>query len=102
MNAPVSMMPSRAMFTTPERSHIMPPSAANVRGVAVMSVMLSRLTGSSCCRNSVMTRGVDLALSYGDGLSGSTPKSKQEGDDRRRGHEDDDERLDDRDEVGGD
>ena len=47
MNAPVSMMPSSAMFTTPERSHIMPPSAASVRGVAVMSVMLSRLTGSS-------------------------------------------------------
>jgi hypothetical protein len=35
------------MFTTPERSHIIPPSAANVSGVAVISVRLIKLTGSS-------------------------------------------------------
>ena len=33
-NAPVSIMPSRPMFTTPERSEITPPSAAKVSGVA--------------------------------------------------------------------
>ena len=33
-NAPVSIMPSRPMFTTPERSDVTPPSAANVSGVA--------------------------------------------------------------------
>src|SRR5205814_43408 len=32
--APVSIMPSRAMFTTPERSDTMPPSAPKVSGVA--------------------------------------------------------------------
>ena len=53
MKAPVSMIPSSAMFTTPERSHIMPPIAASTSGVAVMSVMLRRLTGSSWLRKSV-------------------------------------------------
>ena len=33
-NAPMSIIPSRPMFTTPERSLNMPPTAANVSGVA--------------------------------------------------------------------
>ena len=33
-NAPISIMPSRPMLTTPERSEMTPPSAANVSGVA--------------------------------------------------------------------
>ena len=33
-NAPISIIPSRPMFTTPERSDVTPPSAANVSGVA--------------------------------------------------------------------
>ena len=33
-NAPVSIMPSSPMLTTPERSETTPPSAANVSGVA--------------------------------------------------------------------
>ena len=33
-NAPVSIMPSSAMFTTPLRSEMMPPSAPKVSGVA--------------------------------------------------------------------
>ena len=32
--APISIIPSRPMFTTPERSDVTPPSAANVSGVA--------------------------------------------------------------------
>src|SRR5437879_1827449 len=35
MKAPVSMMPSSAMLTTPERSQRIPPRAARVSGVAV-------------------------------------------------------------------
>src|SRR5919108_406655 len=37
-NAPISIIPSRPMFTTPLRSENMPPSAANVSGVAYRSV----------------------------------------------------------------
>ena len=37
-NAPVSIMPSRPMFTTPERSEKMPPIAANASGVAKRSI----------------------------------------------------------------
>ncbi len=33
-NAPISIMPSSPMFTTPERSDVTPPSAAKVSGVA--------------------------------------------------------------------
>ena len=33
-NAPVSIMPSSPMLTTPARSEVTPPSAANVSGVA--------------------------------------------------------------------
>ena len=33
-NAPVSIIPSRPMLTTPARSDVTPPSAANVSGVA--------------------------------------------------------------------
>ena len=33
-NAPISIIPSRAMFTTPLRSENMPPSAPKVSGVA--------------------------------------------------------------------
>jgi hypothetical protein len=33
-NAPISIIPSSPMFTTPERSLNMPPIAANVSGVA--------------------------------------------------------------------
>jgi hypothetical protein len=36
--APISIMPSRAMFTTPLRSENIPPSAAKVRGVAQRNV----------------------------------------------------------------
>ena len=32
--APISIMPSSPMLTTPERSDVTPPSAANVSGVA--------------------------------------------------------------------
>ena len=37
-NAPISIIPSSPMFTTPERSLNMPPSAANVSGVAYRSI----------------------------------------------------------------
>jgi hypothetical protein len=37
-NAPVSIIPSSAMFTTPLRSENMPPIAANVSGVAKRSI----------------------------------------------------------------
>ena len=37
-NAPISIIPSSPMFTTPERSLNMPPIAANVSGVAQRSV----------------------------------------------------------------
>ena len=33
-NAPISIIPSRPMFTTPERSENIPPSAAKMSGVA--------------------------------------------------------------------
>ena len=33
-NAPVSIIPSSPMFTTPARSEVTPPMAANVSGVA--------------------------------------------------------------------
>ena len=33
-NAPVSIMPSRPMFTTPARSDVTPPRAAKISGVA--------------------------------------------------------------------
>ena len=33
-NAPVSIMPSRPMLTTPARSDVTPPSAAKMSGVA--------------------------------------------------------------------
>ena len=33
-NAPVSIMPSRPMLTTPARSEVTPPSAAKISGVA--------------------------------------------------------------------
>ena len=33
-NAPISIIPSSPMFTTPERSDVTPPSAAKVSGVA--------------------------------------------------------------------
>ena len=37
-NAPMSIIPSRPMFTTPERSEKIPPIAANASGVAKRSV----------------------------------------------------------------
>jgi len=37
-NAPVSIIPSSPMFTTPLRSENMPPSAAYVRGVAKTNI----------------------------------------------------------------
>ncbi len=37
-NAPISIIPSRPMFTTPERSENMPPSEANASGVANRSI----------------------------------------------------------------
>ena len=37
-NAPISIIPSRPMFTTPERSEKMPPIAAKASGVAKRSV----------------------------------------------------------------
>src|SRR5438105_2112857 len=40
-NAPTSMQPSSAMFVTPERSVMTPPSAANAMGVARRSVAAS-------------------------------------------------------------
>ena len=40
-NAPVSIIPSSAMLTTPLRSEKRPPSAANVSGVANRSVAAS-------------------------------------------------------------
>ena len=36
--APISIIPSRPMFTTPERSEIMPPSAPKMSGVAKRSM----------------------------------------------------------------
>src|SRR5215218_9565731 len=42
-NAPISIMPSRPMFTTPERSENIPPSAAKVSGVAKTSIEAIRL-----------------------------------------------------------
>jgi hypothetical protein len=36
-NAPVSIIPSRPMLTTPDRSEMTPPSAPNVSGVAKRS-----------------------------------------------------------------
>src|SRR5262245_18645889 len=41
--APISIIPSRPMFTTPERSEKMPPSAAKVSGVAKTSIDAIRL-----------------------------------------------------------
>ena len=41
-NAPMSIIPSRPMFTTPERSEKIPPIAANVSGVAKRSVEARR------------------------------------------------------------
>ncbi len=41
-NAPVSIMPSRPMLTTPARSEIRPPSAPKVSGVAYWSVPAKR------------------------------------------------------------
>ena len=38
VNAPAIMIPSRPMFTTPERSESTPPSAAKISGVAFTSV----------------------------------------------------------------
>ena len=41
--APISIMPSRPMFTTPERSENIPPIAAKVSGVAKTSIDAIRL-----------------------------------------------------------
>ena len=41
--APISIMPSSPMFTTPERSENIPPIAANVSGVAKTSIDAIRL-----------------------------------------------------------
>ena len=41
--APISIIPSRPMFTTPERSENIPPTAANVSGVAKTSIWAIRL-----------------------------------------------------------
>src|SRR5918996_1610891 len=43
-NAPASIIPSRPMFTTPERSEKIPPIAANASGVAKRSVAATRPT----------------------------------------------------------
>jgi hypothetical protein len=54
-NAPESIIPSRPMFTTPERSEKMPPIAAKVSGVAARRVAARRLvpktaSSASVCR----------------------------------------------------
>ena len=41
-NAPISIIPSRPMLTTPERSHMTPPMAAKPSGVAYCSVEANR------------------------------------------------------------
>jgi hypothetical protein len=39
--APISIIPSRAILTTPERSETNPPSAANNKGVETLKVEAS-------------------------------------------------------------
>src|SRR5450756_1438196 len=79
--APMSIMPSSAMLTTPERSQIVPPMAASARCVAMRIAEANR-------------SGFRTSLS----MCGHPPATLQYpvGDERLRGHEEDDERLDDR------
>ena len=55
-NAPISIMPSRPMFTTPERSENMPPIAAYVSGVAKTSIDAIRLAVKTSFRSAVLER----------------------------------------------
>ena len=52
-NAPASIIPSRPMFTTPERSEKIPPIAAKVSGVAARRVAARRLVPKTASSASV-------------------------------------------------
>ncbi|GAI01214.1 unnamed protein product [marine sediment metagenome] len=38
LNAPIKIKPSNAIFTIPERSHIVPPIAVRAKGVAILII----------------------------------------------------------------
>src|SRR6185503_14070600 len=67
-NAPTSMQPSRAMFVTPDRSVMTPPSAASAIGVARRSIAArtptpmrtSRFMSSCSCRQRLRRRAAAL------------------------------------------
>ena len=52
--APISIIPSRPMFTTPERSENIPPSAPKVSGVAKTSIDAIRLAVKTWFRCAVL------------------------------------------------
>src|SRR5436305_3858060 len=97
------MIPSRAMLTTPERSDMIPPSAASVSGVAVMSVCAPKMATSTGrmlkARKRSGTRRGRLPLRDRGRLQLVAADAEQPADDLRRGDEDDDRRLDDGDQV---
>src|SRR5439155_9025165 len=111
--AVVSMMPSSAMLVTPERSHMIPPSAASTRGVAATTVAVARLTSWAFWNQAPIVattlrdplarrRGRESPLADADGGRGRLPEPQDPADQQRRGHEHDHRRLDDRDQVGRD
>ena len=59
--APISIIPSRPMFTTPERSENIPPSAPKVRGVAKTSIEAIRLAVKTWFRCAVLERVASTA-----------------------------------------
>src|SRR5205807_2063899 len=98
--APVSMMPSRAMLVTPDRSHMTPPKAASASGVAVTSVCEPKTVTSLAWIASSNT-GDGLALGDGDLGDLAFAEPEQPADDGGRGDEDDHRGLHDRDQVRG-
>src|SRR4030042_6109891 len=67
--APVSIMPSRPMFTTPERSEKMPPMAVKTRGVARRTAAAK----NAAVKNSINPSSTDRLLSFQHG-----PQARQE------------------------
>ena len=70
---PISIMPSSPMFTTPLRSEIMPPSAANSSGVAKRSI-------AAISADQVKT---DSSVAADEFADAAAPRDREQGDDDR-------------------
>src|SRR2546428_7249899 len=97
-NAPTSMQPSSAMFVTPERSVITPPSAASAIGVASRSVAARTPAPMSTSRLTALPLPPRSCQCL---RRGAAPRGDRPHDRLGSDHEQDD-RLDDLDEVRGD